>query len=635
MTAATKSSSQETASKIKSLLKGSLQEERADAARLDELRREFAALIQQGDLSFSNAPTKRTSVQQKWNGWLQKQHERCVDQLVECIREGNRRTAVRTLWGLVAASPHVTQLGHKHVHTPLLRAWLEALVAMPLDITQDKSMHHLLEAELGQRDVQYYAMRVMTRWANDEYKRQNSSSLKRKGNDEDEEDGEDNDEEEELASRQEQADRMLHILMMIPFATSQQALDSSNSKYLFPPPQAAGSSKNGPYEDQEGEEESSQDDDSDEDNSSDDDEESSDEEDDAPRKKRRTLQTKQSTAAVQKHFAYQDIKCQLGELSKAWMAILRLPLSTSSLKKALPFLSQHVLPKVRNPLRFADLFMHAYGGGADGSEEEEDTEADATEAPPSRSNPIIPLLALDGLFYLMTQHRLEYPQFYGQLYALLKPSLFYVKYRARFFALLQKCLLRNEMLPAHLVAAFLKRLLQCALQAPPPGALFVLALSSNLLRKHEECAALIHRSSSSDDDDDDDEAGMEDAYDPTTDDPVECRAVESSLWELNALEKHYHPAVATLAKSIGREDPKSPLLQLDEMAQHSYASLIEQERKRQAKKTNRTNNNNNNKRKHGYDKTAEAVTPVTFAKPSALFPSNDIFAGVLKVSTAN
>lgn len=605
--ATTKSSSQETATKIKTLLKTSLQEERADAARLDELRREFATLIALGDLWFSSTTStklkvKRTGVQQKWNAWLHKQHSSFIHQLVECMREGNRRTAVRTMWGLIAASPFVTPQGNHHVHLPFLFQWLEALVAMPLDVTQDRSMQHLLEAELGQRDVQYYALRCVTRWANETYQRQKANEVE---------------DEESSVPTQEQAGRMLNILMMIPFASSQNALDSSNSKYLFPPSEASGSrSKNGgAYEDQEdGQEDSSEDDDSDDDNSSDDDEESSDDEEDAPRKKRRTMKEKKKK--VEKRFAYQDIKFQLGELSKAWMAILRLPLSTSSLKKALPFLSQHVLPKIRTPLRFADLFMHAYGG-ADGEEKEK----------VAHRNPVISLLALDGLFYLMTQHRLEYPLFYGQLYALLKPSLFYIRHRARFFALLEKCLLRNEMLPAHLVAAFLKRLLQCALQAPPPGALFVLALSSNLLRKHEECAALIHRTSNNDDED-----GMDDVYNPDTDDPVECRALESSLWELQALERHYHPAVATLAKSIGREDPKSAMLQLDEMAQHSYASLIEQERKRHAKKANR---GGGHKRKHGgYDKEAKPVTPVTFVKPSALFPSTDIFAGILKVPTS-
>jgi U3 small nucleolar RNA-associated protein 19 len=90
-----------------------------------------------------------------------------------------------------------------------------------------------------------------------------------------------------------------------------------------------------------------------------------------------------------------------------------------------------VLPNVANPLRFADFFMSAYNHTG-----------------------VVSILALDGLFLLMTEGGLEYPDFYKQLYKLITPSLFYVKYRIKFFRLLDKCLSRNEMLPAHVIAAF-------------------------------------------------------------------------------------------------------------------------------------------------------------------------------------
>lgn len=43
------------------------------------------------------------------------------------------------------------------------------------------------------------------------------------------------------------------------------------------------------------------------------------------------------------------------------------------------------------------------------------------------------VMALCSLFILMTEHGLEYPDFYGKLYALLQPSIFIAKHRARFF----------------------------------------------------------------------------------------------------------------------------------------------------------------------------------------------------------
>lgn len=577
--------SQETAAKLKTLIKEIPKNERADAARLDELRRLFAGLIQQGDLTFKQQKSTKAGATEKWNTWLQRQHKRCISQLTTRIASVGRRTAVRTLWGLIAASPHVTPNGNPHVHADLLFEWLQALVAMPsLDVTEDKPMLHLLEAELGQRDVQYYALRCITRWAKETYHRQ------KRGVDKEEDEEDDN-----VVSKQEQSERMLRILMMIPFPTTQEALQKPTNRYLFAPPNSNKKDKSGSYEDAEGEEEEESDS-----GDSEEDSDESEEEDQPPSKKRRKNNSQKN--APSKTFAFQDVKCHLNALSKAWIAILRLPLSTATLKEALPFVSTHILPKIRHPLQFADLYMQAYSG------------ASGIDDHSKHKNSIIPLLALDGLFYLMTQHQLEYPEFYTQLYALLRPKLFYVKYRTRFFALLQKCLLRNEMLPAHLVAAFLKRLLQGALQAPPGAALFVLALSSNLLRQHEECAALIHR----------DVDELKDPYDGETDDPVQSKALQSSLWELNALECHYLPAVATLAQSIGREDPKSPMLQLDEMAAHSYTSLIEQERKRKVKTKRKT-----------YDKNQKPTTAVTFVKPTGLFTSNDIFAGVLKVPTSS
>ena len=50
-----------------------------------------------------------------------------------------------------------------------------------------------------------------------------------------------------------------------------------------------------------------------------------------------------------------------------------------------------------------------------------------------------------------------------------------------------------RLLPAYLVAAFVKRLAQLALLAPPQAALTNLALIYNLLLRHPACVLLIHR----------------------------------------------------------------------------------------------------------------------------------------------
>ena len=100
---------------------------------------------------------------------------------------------------------------------------------------------------------------------------------------------------------------------------------------------------------------------------------------------------------------------------------------------------------------------------------------------------------------------------------------------------------------------------------------------------------------------------IEDCFVADVDDPVECRALRSSLWELAVFERHYYPAVATLAKSIGRaEEDQAPLYNIDEFASHTYASLFDQEKKKKTK------------------------TALTFKKPTSLFTNDDIFFGCVE-----
>lgn len=46
---------------------------------------------------------------------------------------------------------------------------------------------------------------------------------------------------------------------------------------------------------------------------------------------------------------------------------------------------------------------------------------------------VISVMALSSLFVLMIEHGLEYPNLYVKLYALLEPSVFIAKHRAKFF----------------------------------------------------------------------------------------------------------------------------------------------------------------------------------------------------------
>ncbi|KAL0965403.1 hypothetical protein UPYG_G00280810 [Umbra pygmaea] len=206
---------------------------------------------------------------------------------------------------------------------------------------------------------------------------------------------------------------------------------------------------------------------------------------------------------------------------RSWLGFLKYKLPGSMYKKVLVILHDSILPHISTPTLMMDFLTAAYDvGGA------------------------ISLLALNGLFVLIHQHNLDYPDFYKKLYNLLEPSVFHVKYRARFFHL-ANLFLSSTHLPVYLVAAFVKRLSRLALTAPPASLLLVLPFICNLIRRHPSCCVLIHRPSALD-------QACADPYLMDEQDPAQCKAIESSLWELQTLQKHYHPDVAKAAMEINK-----------------------------------------------------------------------------------
>uniref|UniRef100_A0A3P9IP55 Nucleolar complex associated 4 homolog n=1 Tax=Oryzias latipes TaxID=8090 RepID=A0A3P9IP55_ORYLA len=195
---------------------------------------------------------------------------------------------------------------------------------------------------------------------------------------------------------------------------------------------------------------------------------------------------------------------------KMWLGFLKYKLPSNMYKKLLVILHDSILPHMSKPALMIDFLTAAYEvGGA------------------------ISLLALNGLFVLIHQHNLDYPDFYKKLYNLLEPTVFHVKYRARFFHL-ANLFLSSSHLPLYLVAAFTKRLARLAV--------------------------LLHKPSTEDE-------PVEDPYLMDEEDPAQCRALESSLWEIKTLQKHYHPDVAKAAMMINtplseQEEDISELLEL-------------------------------------------------------------------------
>ncbi|XP_007246113.3 nucleolar complex protein 4 homolog [Astyanax mexicanus] len=220
-----------------------------------------------------------------------------------------------------------------------------------------------------------------------------------------------------------------------------------------------------------------------------------------------------------------------------WLTFLKYKLPGGMYKKVLVILHDTIMPHMSDPTLMIDFLTAAYDvGGA------------------------VSLLALNGLFVLIHKHNLDYPDFYKKLYNLLDPSVFHVKYKARFFHL-ANIFLSSSHLPVYLVAAFVKRLSRLALTAPPTALLIVLPFVYNLIRRHPSCRVLIHRPSAADE-------LCNDPYLMDEEDPTKCHALESSLWELQTLQKHYNPDVSKAAKAINeplsrQEQDISELLELN------------------------------------------------------------------------
>ncbi|KAG5456574.1 MAG: CBF/Mak21 family-domain-containing protein [Olpidium bornovanus] len=163
----------------------------------------------------------------------------------------------------------------------------------------------------------------------------------------------------------------------------------------------------------------------------------------------------------------------------------------------------------------------------------------------------------------------------------------HVKYRSRFFRMLD-LFLTSTHLPAYVVAAFVKRLARLSLAAPPAADVVIMALVYNLLKRHPTLMKLIHRPQKgglfAEDTECTEYAGGPDPYDPQERNPAQCRALDSSLWELVSLRSHYAPNVSSLAKMF-EEKFNKPGYALEDFLDHTYATMFEADVSRPPKKT--------------------------------------------------
>ncbi|KAJ2865400.1 Maturation and nuclear export of 40S ribosomal subunits interacting protein [Coemansia aciculifera] len=243
--------------------------------------------------------------------------------------------------------------------------------------------------------------------------------------------------------------------------------------------------------------------------------------------------------------------------SEAWVAFLRQPLTAEIYKQVLLSMHRRIIPHMVDATGLMDFLSTAYDAGGS-----------------------ISLLALNGLFTLIDQYNLNYPQFYEKLYALFDRNLLHVKYRARFFRLFE-LFLGSSHLPAYLVAAFIKRIARLAISATPSGAVTAIPVIYNLLKAHPSCMVLIHRMPGYEGEESVD--AESDPYLADEADPAKCNALSSSLWELETLQHHYYPNIATLA-NIFSEPFHKPKFQLEDFLDHTYTTFFDGDTARTPKK---------------------------------------------------
>ncbi|QNG14865.1 uncharacterized protein GWK60_I06105 [Nakaseomyces glabratus] len=261
-------------------------------------------------------------------------------------------------------------------------------------------------------------------------------------------------------------------------------------------------------------------------------------------------------------------------LEKNWLLLLNSELSISQYKTILLILHRRVVPYLQNPTKLMDFLTDSYN-----LQSSKTINADA-----------VPILALNGLFELIKSSGLEYPNFYGKLYQLLTPDLMHVKYRSRFFRLMD-IFLSSTHLSAHLVASFIKKLARLSISAPPGAIVTVLPFIYNLLKRHPSCMIMIHdpafvsnpfhtpdqRKALAEL-----QTNFKDPFDAAAVDPEQTHAMESSLWELKTLMDHYHPNVATLAKIFSQQFKKMHY-NMEDFLDWSYDMLLEAEASRRLK----------------------------------------------------
>ncbi|KAF5280926.1 hypothetical protein FQA39_LY17932 [Lamprigera yunnana] len=210
-------------------------------------------------------------------------------------------------------------------------------------------------------------------------------------------------------------------------------------------------------------------------------------------------------------------------LNKIWNCLMLWQHSPVTHKHMLIVLLERVLTHLDKPLLMTDFLMDSLDVGGPTS-----------------------LLALQGMFTMIQVYNLEYPKIFTKLYSMFEPEIFHTKFKARLFYL-SDLFLSSTHLPGSLVAAFAKRLARLALIAPSEDIIIICMFVGNLILRHPGLKCLLNHPSGG--------STPEDPYIMDESDPLKSNAINSSLWEIQTLQNHILPSVATAARFINSPLP--------------------------------------------------------------------------------
>lgn len=225
---------------------------------------------------------------------------------------------------------------------------------------------------------------------------------------------------------------------------------------------------------------------------------------------------------TENHFDYATAR---KNLNKSWRQAVMWSLTEQSHRQMLIVLLENVLAHLIEPVLLTDFLMDSLEAGGP-----------------------VSLLALQGIFTLIQQHNLTYPNVYEKLYSMFEPEIFHTKFKARLFYLAD-IFLSSISLPETLVAAFIKRLSRLALVAPPQDIVIILQFIENMIIRHPGLHGKMYKANGI-------RTELADPFVPS--EPIfgKCEAIRSSLWEVASLQQHVLPSVAKAAGFIHNPLPK-------------------------------------------------------------------------------